>query len=182
METKEERQRLMLGALLLIGVLYGYFGLLLSPIELGITHADRAITERNQQIASNGVELRALREEIARLDRPILDTTANELIATAPESHLATTPSTLSRIFDQHRLPKPDARAAMLLPFAGREDLQRAVWELKLRQADALQAGEVIASLENEFVLGEMREIALETNTATGTVDVTLSLELVIRL
>ena len=182
MEAKEERQRLMLGGVLLLGALYGYFGLLLSPISQGIKAAVHVIADRTEQTTASSAELRKLREEMARLDRPILDAAASELLETVPKSHLATTPPILFRILDEHHLPKREARSAMLLPFNGRQDLQRAVWEMKLREADALHTGEAIAALENEFRLGEIREVSLETNSATGTVDATIALELVIRL
>ena len=181
METKEERQRLMLGGVLVVGVLYGYFGLLLSPIQLGITHAERTVEERNQQIASTSVELRTLREEIARSDRPILDTAADELLATVPKSHLASTPAVLSRILEQQSLAKRSARASMLAPFIGREDLICAGWEVNLEEAGPLQIGQATAALENEFSLSQMSEVSLETNTATGTVSATLMLQIVAR-
>lgn len=180
MEAKEERQRLLLAGLLLVGVLYGYFGLLLSPMNTGIAQAGRAVEDRNQQISSIGVELRALREEIAMLDRPILDTAAKELLETVPTSHLVFTPAILSRILDEHRLSKGLSRSVMVAPFYGREDLHRASWEISLSEAGALRVGQAVAAVENEFRLSQLSEVSFEASTASGTVSATVTLELVI--
>lgn len=180
METKEERQRLILGGVLIVGALYCYFGLLISPMAMGTARAERAIQDRQQQIASIGAELRTLREEVAKLDHPILDAAAKELLETVPKSHLVSTPSILSRLLDQHTLPKRRTRASMLTPFEGREDLRCARWEVKVWEAGALQVGQAIAAMENEFRLGQMKEVSIERNTATGTVDATVTLQIVI--
>jgi hypothetical protein len=180
MEGKTIGQRIILAAILLIGVIYAYFAFLVVPLEASAVRLRKRISEAQAQSSVMLQEARTLNEEAAAQDRPELDAAAERLLAAIPTSHRISTPATVTELIEKHDLGKGQIRLGFLSPLAGQADLLQAGWTIRVSQSSARRIGEFIADLENAFPVGEMSEVILEASSATGTVDATLTLQLLV--
>lgn len=180
MESKEKQQRIALAGILLAILLYSIFGLLLAPLRIGAAALRTALADTKQQIAAASKELHTLRSQLAADDLPAMDALAERLMSSVPKSHLVTTPSAIAAILSRHNLGKGQIRPTLMVPFVARTDLIQAAWTVRTTEADSLRWGLLVADLENAFPMGHVTEVALEANTATGTVGATVVLQIAV--
>jgi hypothetical protein len=159
--TKDQTQKIALGALMMIGVVYSYFDFLLGPIQRG-----RDVANTN----SDGLEpqIAAANGQIARVatiegQSPEAMRIVKQVEAMIPEgSPVAWFPPRLSEFFKKKGIDKVTARVnndSLDKDYVG---YRRVNWGVELPRVDFMSFAAAIAELENEEMLLEIQSLDIE--------------------
>lgn len=159
---KEEIQKLSLGLLLFVGMVYSYFSMLLFP-EM----AKQASLRKN--IAALGPEITASQAQIKK--GKDLETTASaksqvvqQVHAMIPEgSPVAWFPPRMAEFFKRQGIDKTTSKmnADPVEKLAG---FRRLAWSIDLPRVDFGQFGAAVCAMENEELLMEITNVQIETS------------------
>jgi len=158
---KEEIQKIFLSVLLLIGLLYCYFTMLLGPLSKDETNARNTVASLVPQIdrAKAAIKDVAAREKSA----PAYTKTIDEIKSLIPEgAPIAWFPPMITGFFKNHGLDKTPVHAA---GEAGEKDLagfKRISWSVDIPRVEVSQLGKVISDLENEHPLLEITSLHID--------------------
>ena len=157
---KEEIQKLALGLLLFVGVVYSYFSMLLLP-EL----AKQVSLRKN--IAALGPEIAASRAQTKKrteLEKTMLAKTQllPQVLAMIPEgSPVAWFPPRMAEFFKRQGIDKASSKqgADQLEQLAG---FRRLAWSIDLPKVEFGQLGAAVCAMENEEPLMEITSLQIE--------------------
>ena len=164
--NKDQVQKIALGAMMLVGVVYAYFEFLLGPLQ------------KEQEIAKASAE--ALEPQITAAKKQISKTKILE--ATGPEndmllkqvqemipegSPIAWFPPRMSEFFKRQNIEKVVSRYGNEFPDKDIPGFRRIKWTLELPSAEFVQAAAALSALENEEPLFEIQSLEVETNRET---------------
>ena len=160
---KEEIQKLVLGGLLFVGVVYSYFNLLLFPLK---KHQDAT---RKSTVAL-GPEIQNAQAQIKQtqdLERTVPEKTIvlRQVDAMIPEgSPVAWFPTMVGDFFRRQGIEKATTKINTEMPEKELPGFRRLTWGIDLPRVAYGQFGGAICALENEEPLLEIRTLQIDAS------------------
>lgn len=160
---KDEIQKIVLGVLMLFGVLYSYFDLLLGPM------VKRQNTTR-QSIAALGPEIANAKAQIEKTrkleeNEANVTLTARQVEAMIPEgSPVAWFPTRMSEFFKKQGLEKTSTRMNGEMPDKELPGFRKLGWGVDLPKVEFVSFAKAIATLENEEPLLEISTLQIDAS------------------
>ena len=160
---KEEIQKLALGLLMLVGLVYSYFDMLLFP-ELKKQEAIR------KNIESITPEIAKAKEQIKKAQE--LEQSAPEKTQVVPQvqamipdgAPVAWFPPRVSEFFKRHNIDKVAARMNTETPEKELPGFRRISWTIDLPKVDFISYGQALCALENEDPIVEITTLLMESS------------------
>lgn len=159
---KDHIQKIALGSLMAIGVVYGYFDFLLGPlraktraIAIGIAALDPEINKANAQM---------LRAKAIAKDAPPVEASIASINALIPEgSPVAWFPVRINELFKKAGSERATTKLTAETPEKELNGYRRVTWAIDLPLVECMAFGAAVAELENQEPLVEIQSIAVET-------------------
>jgi hypothetical protein len=178
---KEEIQKIFLGGLMLIGLLYCYFAMLLMPLGLSKVQNEKKTEEFRAKIVAAKKELKQAQDvEASAPQHAVLLKQINALI---PEgSPVAWFPVRVTDLFKQYGLDRTSTRMTQEATDKELTGYKRITWGVEISKAEFGPMGEAIASFENNELLAEISGVQIETTLeAAGTQRVLLTVSNIVK-
>jgi hypothetical protein len=158
---KEEIQKLVLGGLMLIGLVYCYFTMLLGPMQVKRTTTQTQIDQIRVKITEAKKQIsRATALEAAA---PAHALTVKQLSALVPDgSPVAWFPTRLSEHFKQYGLDKATTRLNSEAPEPQLTGFRQTTWGVEFQKAEFGPLAVALAGFENEHLLAEISNLQLD--------------------
>jgi hypothetical protein len=160
---KEELQKLFLGGLLVIGVVYSYFDLLLFPLKKAQRSAERSTTALGPEILAAQGQIKKTRD----LEKSVAEKTIvlRQVDAMIPEgSPVAWFPTKIGDFFRRQGIEKATTKINSEAPEKELPGFRRLSWGIDLPKVAYGQFGGAIAALENEEPLLEIRTMQIDAS------------------
>ena len=158
---KDEIQKMILGGLLAVGVVYGYFNLLLWPLQARQVATQNSINALQPEISKAKAEVIKVKavEELA----PSARATVAQVNAMIPEgSPVAWFPPRLAEFFKWRGVDRTNARMSSELAEKELPGFRRLSWGVDLPKVEFIAFAAALAQLENEEPLMEITSLQLE--------------------
>lgn len=159
--TKDQIQKIVLGAMLFCGVIYAYFEFLLGPQTAGRERAIKAAAALEPQIgAARGqiAKTQALEEKGPEAQR-LLD----QVKAMIPNgSPIAWLPTKVADLFKREGVDKVTPRMLNESPDKELTGFSKITWAVDVPRAEFLTFAKAVAALENEEPLMEVQSFEIE--------------------
>ncbi|MDB6172323.1 MAG: hypothetical protein JWL59_1634 [Chthoniobacteraceae bacterium] len=160
---KDEISRLFLGGLLVIGVIYCYFALLLGPLQSKQETAEKTIKELEPKLAAATSVM--LKYNAAKLNKEAVDTSLSRINVMIPSgSPVAWFPPRVTEFFKTHSVDKASIRLVSEVPDKALPDYQRMSWNVDFPKIDFIPFVIALAEFENEEPLVEIINVVIEGN------------------
>ncbi len=159
---KEEIQKIFLGGLLLLGVAYSYFDMLLFPLQ-------KRMNATRTSIEALAPEMRKAEAQISRAEElqrsaPAKIAVISQVNAMIPEgSPVAWFPPRVADFFKRQGIEKVASKYHSELPEKELTGYRRLSWGLDLPKVDFAQFGKALCALENEEPLLEVTSLQIDT-------------------
>lgn len=178
---KEEIQKMFLGGLMLVGLIYCYFAMLLGPLALKKVQNEKKTEEFRVKIAAAKKELKQAQDVEASAPQSAL--LLKQIDALIPEgSPVAWFPVRVTELFKQYGLDRTSTRMTQEVPDKELAGYKRLTWGVEITKADFMPMGEAIASFENSELLAEISGVQIEsTLEAIGTQRILLTLNSIVK-
>ena len=159
---KEDIQKIGLGLLMALGIIYGYFDLLLGPVKARQKSIVTSISALDPEIATAKAQLaRAVQVEN---DAPKAEATIATINAMIPEgAPVAWFPVLIGDFFKKFGFEKGLTRMNNELVDKELPGYRRVSWGIDLPRVDCLTFAAAVAELENEEPLVEIQALTIET-------------------
>ncbi|MCE9611196.1 MAG: hypothetical protein K8R23_13455 [Chthoniobacter sp.] len=158
---KEEIQKLVLAGLMVVGVIYCYFNLLLGPMGRSQEAARISIEALGPTIAAAKAQI-AKTAEVERAAPANMETT-RQVTAMIPDgSPVAWFPPRVGEFFKQHGLDKISTRLAGEAAEKEMPGFRRMSWSIDLPKVGFVPFATAVATLENEEPLLEINGLQIE--------------------
>lgn len=159
---KEEAQKIVLGVLLGVGVVFGYFQWLLSPLQArhaatkkSVAALDPAISKAKAQIA---------RDNEVRAQAPLAQATLAQIDGMIPEgAPVAWFPPRIGEFFKNHGVEKVITRMNSESAHPTLVGYRRISWSIDLPKVECMNFGATLADLENTEPLIAIESLTMET-------------------
>ena len=158
---KEEIKKICASVLLLVALLWGYFALLLGPLEeneqrsiAGIQALEPQIAEAKQQIMKT-----------AELEKkaPIATAALDQLKSSIPDgAPIAWFPPRMADFFKRHGIEKTSTHLVSEEPDAGLPGFRKLIWAVEIQKVEFIPFGKAVSSLENEEPLLNVLNVTVE--------------------
>lgn len=160
--AKDEVQKIILSSLLLIGLLYVYFSLLLGPLKARENRALQAQKAIEPSIAAAQTQLAKVQELEAKA--PATNKTVEQIKALVPEgAPVAWFPPRMNDFFKRHGIERCTVRMNNEFPDKEMPGFRRILWAIDLPRVEFVPLATAIAELENEEPLIEIMNLRIET-------------------
>ena len=160
---KEEIQKLVLGSLLLIGLVYVYFNMLLGPLAARQVTVRKSIADLEPQIAAAQAQIK----KTAGLEAaaPKSTQTLAQISAMIPEgSPVAWFPKRLGDFFKSRGVEKASTRMNNEAEDKSLPGFRRISWSVDVPRVDFIPFAAAVAQLENEDPLVEIGTLVVDTS------------------
>jgi len=159
---KDEIQKMVLGGLMLVGLLYCYFVLLLGPLGTSRAQKQTQITEVRGKIAEAKKQIKKAQD--VENAAPQHNLTIKHITALIPEgSPVAWFPVRVTEVFKQYGLDKTVTRMATEVPEKELTGYKRISWGIELPKAEFIPVAQAVAGFENSELLTEISALQIET-------------------
>jgi len=155
---KEEIQKIFLSILLLLGLMYCYFTLLLGPLDKQQSDAISQVGDLNPKIASASAVIRdvAAREK----DAPAIAQTLDQIKSSIPDgAPIAWYPPTLITFLKHQGIDKCTVHVGGESGDKDTPGFKRFTWSVSIPSVEVSMLGKAIAALENEQPLLEITDL-----------------------
>jgi ABC-type Fe3+-siderophore transport system permease subunit len=160
---KEEIQRLALGLLMLIAMIYSYFALLLGPLKLQQANTQKAIQALGPQIDTANAQIR--KAQTVEQNAPAARATLDQINSMIPDgSPVAWFPPQIAEFFKTRGVEKAATRMNNEFPEKDLPGFRRIAWSIDLPRVGFIAFASALAELENEEPLLEVTAIQLDTS------------------
>jgi hypothetical protein len=160
---KEEIQKLILGGLLLIGLIYGYFSMLLGPLKTRQETVRKNITGLGPQIADAKAQIRRTHE--LEQNAPAATMTVRQVEAMIPEgSPVAWFPPRVAEFFKRQGVDKSATKLNNEFAEKDLTGFRRMSWGVDLPKVEFAPFAAALAVLENEEPLLEITSMQLDAS------------------
>ena len=160
---KEQIQKIFLGLLLLIGLLYVYFALLLAPVSKNIASANASAASLEPQI--NDAKKQISKTAALEKEAPAAIQTLDQLKSAIPEgAPVAWFPPRMAEFFKRQGIDKTVTRLTNELPEKDLPGFRRLVWAIDVPKVEFTPLGIALAGLENEEPLLQVTNVAIDTS------------------
>lgn len=160
---KDEIQKIALSAMLLIGLLYCYFALLLGPLATNQAKAKREIAAMEPQIAEAKTQLNktAQIERQAPESRALLASLKGRFPEGAP---VAWFPPRMADFFKRQGIERSQTRFNAESAEKDLPGFRRLTWSVELPRVEFVSLGVALAALENEEPLLQVTSVDVEAS------------------
>ena len=159
---KEQIQRLMLGVLLLIAMIYSYFALLLGPLNVQQASTRKAIAAITPQIEAANAQIR--RAQTVEQNAPAARATLDQINSLIPDgSPVAWFPPMIAEFFKARGIEKAATRMNNEFPEKDLPGFRRIAWSIDLPRVGFIPFATALAQLENEEPLLEITAVQLDS-------------------
>jgi hypothetical protein len=167
------------GGVLLIWV---YLGMVTFAIKREHSVLVRDLADAEKKVSELTVALRDFREFSSRAaaEAPRF-AWAQELENSLARPFMVEVPLRLNAAFKKGGFANAEVHLAQMLPFSALADFALAKWELHVPSGRVLSFGELLASLENDFPLGHLNSLQVRRLDPTGSCDIALEFEMLVR-
>lgn len=160
---KEEIQKLVLGILLLFGLLYAYFDLLLGPLKNRQLATQKSVAALDPEIARAKAEVNRARGVEANV--PIAQATVAQVNEMIPEgSPVAWFPPRVAEFFKARGLDRAATRMNTEATEEGLPGFRRLSWGIDLPSVNFIAFANAIAELENEEPLLQITSVKVDSD------------------
>ena len=160
---KEEIQKIVLGALLFLGVIYSYFDLLLGPLVKRQEVADRSIHTLDPGIAGAKGQLektKKMEKDSSKATMPM-----RQVLSMIPDgSPVAWFPTRLADFFKRQGLDKVSTRISGEVPDKELPHFRKISWGVDIPKVDFITFAQAVAALENEEPLLEISAVQIDAS------------------
>lgn len=159
---KDEIQKIVLGGILLVVLVYCYFGFLLGPLQ----DSHEATKKKTQEIAAkvNDAKAQIKRTKDLEAQAPQQQLVLKQLTATIPDgSPVAWFPTRVSEYFKQHGVDKVVTRLNTETPEKDLPGYRETSWGIEFPKADFVPLAEALAGFENDQPLVEISGLQIES-------------------
>ncbi len=158
---KEEKQKIAIGVILLVALLYGYFAMLLGPLSLQQESTKAKIVELEPKLASAKATIKSA--ETAERNSPKAATALAQISSLIPEgAPIAWFPPQVSEIFKD---AGPEKAVTRNLAEAADKDVPTvriASWSIDIPKVEFVSFAAALAEFENEEPLVQVTSVVLE--------------------
>jgi len=159
---KEEIQKIVLGGLVGVGVIYSYFDLLLGPLKTRHANTLKSIAALQPEI-SRAKGLIAKGNTI-RDQAPQAEATIAQIDAMIPEgAPVAWFPTRMTEFFKTHGIDKVSTRMTGEAPHPSLSGYRRITWNIEIPKVECLRFGAALAALENTEPLISVETCNIDT-------------------
>ncbi len=178
---KEEIQKIVLGGLLLVGLVYGYFTMLLGPLASSRERTQKEIDEVRGQLT--GAKKQIARTNTLEAAAPAHALAVKQLTALIPDgSPVAWLPTRLADFFKQYGVDKAATRLNSETPEPELAGYRLTTWGVDFQKAEFGPLALALAGLENEQLLAEISTVQIEAlKEEPGSQHVTLTLNHIVK-
>lgn len=162
--NKDQKQKIFLSILLMIGLVYGYFNFLLAPLSRSEAGSRIAIETLDKQLAKAGTAVK--RSKVLQDQAQ----SAQEMLAQVSDmipdgAAIAWFPPRIRAFFDRHALKGAVVRPGSIdgAADAALHNFRTADWTIDLPEAGIVPLGIALAGLENEEKLLEITRLQIST-------------------
>ena len=152
---KEEFQKIFLSILLLIGLMYGYFTMLLGPLDKEQANAESSISDLNPKILGATAVIKdvAAREKSA----PAIAETLDQIKSSIPDgAPIAWFPPAIISFFKRQGIDKCSIHVDGETGDKELPEFKKYNWTVSIPSVEVVPLGKAIAALENEQPLLEI--------------------------
>jgi hypothetical protein len=161
--TKDQTQKIALGGLMLVALIYGYFEFLLGPVQKGREAALKAIETIGPQIAT--ARGKVLEIEALKAKAPASKHTITQIKGLVPEgSPVAWFPPRITEFFKRQGVEKVTTRLTNESPEKDLPGFRRMAWGIEVPRVEFGTFGTAVSELENQEMLLEIGTIELEAS------------------
>lgn len=161
--AKEEVQKLVLGGLLVAGVVYSYFNLLLFPLKKAQRAAEKSTVALGPEIQNAKAQIKKTHD--LELTVPEKTIVARQVDAMIPEgSPVAWFPTKVGDFFKRQGIEKATTKINSEVPEKDLAGFRRLSWGIDFPKVVYNQFGSAIAALENEEPLLEIRTMQIDAS------------------
>lgn len=159
---KEEIQKLFLGGLMLVGLIYCYFAMLLGPLGDKKTANEKKVEEFRAKIVAAKKELKQAKDvEDSAPQHALVLKQINALIPDG--SPVAWFPVRVTDLFKQYGLDRTSTRVTQEAPEKELAGYKKLTWGVEITKAEFLPMAEALANFENNELLAEISGVQIET-------------------
>ena len=158
---KEEIQKIILATLMVFGVVYSYFNLLLGPLSKYQVAIERSVTALGPEIATAKAQIQRTQE----LERsaPVSMATTKQVTSVMPEgSPVAWFPPRVAEFFKKQGLDKTSTRLNSEVIEKEMAGYRRMSWGIDVPKVGFIPFATAVAALENEEPLLEISSLQLD--------------------
>jgi len=160
---KDEIQKLILASLIVMGVVYSYFNLLLGPLAKSQEATRKSVTALGPEIAAAKAQIK--RTEEVEKTAPASMETLRRVMAMIPEgSPVAWFPPRVSDFFKKQGLDKTSTRLNTEVVEKEMVGFRRMNWGIDLPKVGFVPFATALAALENEEPLLEINNLQLDVS------------------
>lgn len=158
---KDQIQKIGLSGLLLVGVVYCYFTMLLGPLTKRQTLAEARMGELNPKLEEARKQIKAT--QALEQQAPLAVATLNSINSLIPDgAPIAWFPPRIVEFFKRQGIDKAVARFANEAPEKELTGYRRLFWSIDLPKAGFVSLAVAVAGLENEEPLLEIRNLQID--------------------
>ena len=158
---KEEIQKIVLGALLAMGVIYGFFVILYFPLKRKEKSKRVSIDALEPEIAASNAKIARI-SEIEKAE-PEAHKVIDRIETMMPEgAPVAWFPTLISEFFKKQKIEKVTTRMSSESPDPS-IPYKRILWNIELPKTDCISFASSLSDFENEAMLVEVQGIIVET-------------------
>jgi len=160
---KDEIQKLVLGILLLFGLVYSYFDLLLGPLVKREETARQSVNALGPEIASAKAQIEKTQQALK--NSPAATLPMRQVEAMIPEgSPVAWFPTRMAEFFKKQGLDKASTRMTAETIEKELPGFRKIAWGVDLPKVEFVPFGQAIAELENEEPLLEVSALQIDAS------------------
>jgi hypothetical protein len=160
---KEEIQKIVLGALLLIGVIYSYFDLLLGPLMKRADQTEVSIGALGPEIANANAQI-AKTQQLEK-DSPKATLPMRQAESMIPEgAPVAWFPTRMTEFFKKQGIDKAATRMTGEAVDKELPGFRKIIWGVDLPKVEFVSFGQAVAALENEEPLLEISALQIDAS------------------
>jgi len=160
---KEEIQKIVLGGLLMLGVIYSYFDLLLGPLTKRAEQTQQSINALGPEIA-NAKALIAKAHQM-EVDSPAATLPMRQVESMIPEgAPVAWFPTRMTEFFKKQGIDKVSTRMTGEAADKELPGFRRILWGVDLPKVEFVPFGQALAALENEEPLLEISAMQIDSS------------------
>jgi hypothetical protein len=159
--NKDQKQKLLLGGMIVIGVVYAYFEFLLGPLRNAENAAAKKAKALEPQIAAAKAQLAKV--EQLKTKQPDAKKFMQQVNSMIPEgSPIAWFPPRLTEFFKKHGIDRITARMNTDTAEKELNGFRKLNWSAEAPKADFIVFAAAVAALENEEPLVEIQSFEAE--------------------
>ncbi len=158
---KDDIQKIILGCLLFLGVVYGYFDMLLGPLKKRQKTTEASIVALEPEISKAKAAIAAA--DKVELDAPVAEQTVSQIEALIPEgAPVSWFPVLINDFFKQAGVEKAVTRMLNESTEKGANGFRRIGWGIDIPETHFHAFGAAIADLENREPLVSIKTVTIE--------------------